>query len=89
MVNKDAQNTRRATKTWIKCFNDYIREKKIANIIDEITTTDLLNVLFKFYSEVHPVKKDESDQENIDDRCVNSTLRCMTAGINRYIKDTR
>ena len=85
MDNKSTENPKRATKTRLKCFNEYIQEKEIANIIEEVTNADMPDVLFKFYSEVHKVKGDNDDET----RYASTTLRCIRSGINRYMKEKR
>ena len=35
------QNTKNATKHWVRVINGYLKEKKIANSIDEILDVDL------------------------------------------------
>ena len=66
-------------------FNEYIQEKQIANITEEVTDADMPDVLFKFYSEVHKVKGDNDDET----RYASTNLRCTRSGINRYMKEKR
>lgn len=75
-----APNTKKATQTWMKCLNDYISEKEIAKSIDDITDDKLPDLLFDFYTEVRSTKNQTYK---------NTTLRCLRAGINRYIKEKR
>lgn len=74
------KNTQKATKVWLNVVTAYMKEKKLGVCIDEITTEDLPNFLFKFYSEV---RKDNGQIYS------NTSLKSMRAGINRYIKETR
>lgn len=48
-VKKSTQN---ATKVWLNVISSYMKEKEIGVCIDEVTTEDLPNFLFEFYSEV-------------------------------------
>lgn len=75
-----APSTRKATQTWMKCLNDYLVEKEIGNSIDEVDTEKLPNILFDFYTEVRSTKNETYK---------NTTLRCLRAGINRHMKETR
>lgn len=73
-------NTRKATDVWLNCINAYLVKKGIANTITEVTTKDLPEVLFQFYSEVRTVKSETYK---------NTTLKCLRSGINRFMKETR
>lgn len=75
-----APNTKKATKTWLKCINDYVTECELGQTIDDVTDENLPNVLFDFYTEVRSTKNEVYK---------NTTLRCLRAGINRYIKEKR
>lgn len=75
-----APSTKKATQTWLKCLNDYVCEKEVATNIDEVTDDDLPNLLFDFYTEVRS-KKNQTYK--------NTTLCCLRAGINRYMKEKR
>lgn len=44
-------STNKATKLWINCFTDCLKEKNLP-VIDDIKTEDLPGVLEQFYSEV-------------------------------------
>lgn len=68
------------------CLNDYLKEKNVANIIEEVIDADLPEVLYKFYSEVKPQK---AGQKSNSDTYANTTLKCMRAGINRYMKQKK
>lgn len=78
--NRQKENTKKATKTWLKCINDYINAKKIADGLDAVTDEKLPEVLFDFYTEARTAK---------NERYKNSTLKCIRAGVNRYVKETR
>lgn len=80
MDERFKQNTRKATQTWLKCINDYVKERKMGNTLDEVSSKDLPDVLYDFYAEVRSTKKQ---------RYKNTTLKCLRAGINRHIKETR
>lgn len=74
------KNTQKATKVWLKVVSAYMKEKNLGVCIDEVTTEELPNFLFKFYSEV---RKDNAEIYS------NTSLKAMRAAINRYIKETR
>lgn len=73
-------NTKKATQTWLKCLNDYLKEKEIAENLDAVSDEQLPQVLFDFYTEVRSTKNQTYK---------NTTLRCLRAGINRYVKEKR
>lgn len=73
-------STKEATKVWMKCFNDYLKEKQLPNA-DTITTENLPDVLMDFYTELRKVDG-EGEYKT-------STLKCIRAAINRYYKDKR
>lgn len=75
-----APNTKKATQTWLKCLNDYLQEKEVAEDLDAVSDEDLPNLLFDFYTDVQSTKNQTYK---------NTTLRCLQAGINRYIKEKR
>ena len=56
LQNTKAANTKNATKTWLKCFNDYLRVKKLGNIIEEISMDDLANTLYEFWVDIVPTE---------------------------------
>lgn len=73
-------STREATKVWLKCFNDYLKEKKLPNA-ETVETKDLPDILMDFYTEL---RKADGEGEY-----KTSTLKCIRAALNRYYKDTR
>lgn len=80
MDSRQKHNTKKATKTWLKCVNDSIKDKKIAENLDAVDNKDLPDVIFKFYTEARTTK---------NERYKNTTLKCLWAGLNRYIKEKR
>lgn len=74
------KNTQKATKVWLNVVTAYMKEKNLGVCIDEVTTEDLPNFLFKFYSEV---RKDNGQLYS------NTSLKSMRAAINRHVKETR
>ena len=59
--SKDASKTKKATKLWLNCFDDYLIEKDLPKI-DEIDTSDLPQILEQFYLKVR--KKNKSSDKN-------------------------
>ena len=75
--DKDAKSTKRATKSALKVFQQYLKEKKA----DEPQTKDTLaNVLKLFYAEAR--KADGTSYSK-------STLKILRFGLNRHFKATR
>ena len=52
--DRNAKNTRRATKNNIKVLTDYLTEKQLPSL-DQLTDDDLPEVLFNFYSNLRKV----------------------------------
>lgn len=77
---RKAPSTNKATKVWMKCFNDYLKEKNLPDS-ETISSDDLPAVLSDFYTEL---RKSDSEGEY-----KTSTLKCIRAAINRYYKSKR
>lgn len=74
---RKAPNTNKATKLWMNCFSDYLKEKKLPPVY-KIESDDLPNILSDFYTELR--KTDGENDYKI------STLKCIRAALNRYFK---
>ena len=75
--DKDAKSTKWATKSALKVFHQYLKEKKA----DEPQTKDTLeNVLKLFYAEVRKANGTSYPK---------STLNSLRSGLNRHFKATR
>ena len=70
---KDKKNTHAATDDYIGRFVGYL-ELKNHQKIDDLDLVQLNTILFNFYSEVQPQKK--------DGYCVQS-MKCLRSGLNR------
>ena len=73
---KDKKNTRAATDNYMCRFIGYLQLKSHPKI-DELNSVQLNGILYDFYSEVQPQKK--------DGYCVQS-MKCMRSGLNRYFR---
>ena len=73
---KDKKNTRVATENYMARFLGYLELKQYPNI-DELNSVQLNTILYNYYSEVQPQKK--------DGYCVQS-MKCMRSGLNRYFR---
>lgn len=80
MEDRVNDNTKKVTKIWMKCFNDYLTERDLPDQ-DTISSDDLPKVLEEFYTELRKV---DGEQEY-----KTSTLKCIRAAINRYYKEHR
>lgn len=80
MDGRKSPSTNKATKVWMKCLNDYLKEKELPDA-DTIDIEELPNVLSDFYTELR--KADSSGEYKT------STLKCIRAAINRHFKVTR
>ena len=52
---RKSENTNRATDTWIRCFEDYLKARDLPKS-DNIVTEDLPDILIDFYVEVRKKK---------------------------------
>lgn len=77
--NRKEPSTNQATKLWLKCFQDYLSEKNLADAYT-IPTSDLPDILEQFYTELR--KADGQGEYKI------STLKCIRAALNRFFKET-
>lgn len=77
---RKAASTNKATKVWMKCFNDYLTEKDLPDA-DTILIDELPDVLTNFYTELR--KADAQGEYKT------STLKCIRAAINRYYKNSK
>lgn len=73
------KNTQRATKNAMKTLSDYLLEKKLKSF-EELTNTELPDILLNFYTDLRKVKGGEYKLQ---------TLKCICAGINRFTKEKR
>lgn len=73
------KNTQRATKNAIKTFSDYLEEKDLKTLT-ELADDDLPDILFNFYTDLRKVNGQEYKLQ---------TLKCLRAGLNRYMKEKR
>ena len=75
--DKDAKNTKKATKASVKVFNDYLREKRLEEPQDK---TSLAIILKTFYAKAR--KSDGSSYSK-------SSLNSLRFGLNRHFKATQ
>lgn len=80
MDGRIRENTKKATDCWMRCLNDYLKEKKLPKV-DNIETKDLPQILSDFYTELRKV--------DCEGEYKTSTLKCIRAAINRYFKEKR
>lgn len=74
LENKDAKNTKRATKSSLKIFHEYLREKSLEEPQDK---RSLAVVLKSFYAEAR--KSDGTSYSK-------GSLNCLRFGLNRHFK---
>ncbi len=79
LTERNALSTQKATKSKLKCFNDYLKQKGIGNK-SMITDANLPAQLLVFYCDL---RKEDGEIYKI------SSLKCMRAGLNHHFKDTR
>ena len=77
LLNKDAENTKKATRQAVAIFRDYLKEKSLPGEFETLDKLALGSVLAKFYVEVR-----RSDGEFYK----RTTLNSIRAGINRHLK---
>ena len=79
MDERNAKNTNRATKSCMATFTDYLVEKNLPSI-DQISTESLPEIMKDFYTNA---KKIDGGDYKVQ------SLKCLRAGINRYMKAER
>ena len=76
---RNAKNTKRATKSNIKTFLEYLQEKGLPNL-EDLDVNQLPNILEDFYPNLRRVDGEEYKLQSI---------KCIRAGINRWTKANR
>ena len=79
LKEKDALNTRKATKTAVDVLQAYLGAKKLSTNVDKIDKKAISEILGKFYLEVRKADGDFYKR---------ASLVSIRAGINRHLKDT-
>ena len=59
----------------MRCFHEYLEEKSLPKV-EEISTDDLPDILYNFFSKVKKKNIDESDQKD-KGNYKNTMLRCI------------
>ena len=79
LEGRSAKNTKRATKSNIKTFVDYLSEKGLPTL-DQIDMADLPEILENFYPNLRRINGEDYKLQS---------LKCIRAGINRWTKEHR
>ena len=96
---RKADNTNRATITWVTCFKEYLTEKQLKPK-EQLSNAELASVLSDFYVELrkkkvkkitHKLGQDGKVVPEHDDRDYykNTSLKCLRAALNCHFKATR
>ena len=95
MLNRKAENTNKATKQWITCFSEFLKERKLPKV-DDIPNDDLPKVLGDFYFSLQKKRFNKTGKErlsrsqmNKQKHYKNSSLKSGRAALNRYFKEKR
>ena len=80
LKNKDALNTKKATKNAVTIFRDYLMEKGLDVDIETVDKKTLSSVLARFYVEVR--RTDGTHYKT-------TSLQSIRSGINRHVKSVR
>ena len=80
LVDKNSENTKKATGVAWTVFNDYIREKELSFNLSNVKKDELDEMLKKFHLEMR--KKNGSHYAK-------QTFKCIRSGIHRKIKEVR
>ena len=83
LLNRNADNTRSATKTWIGLFNNYLKARKVSEDIKDVPTESLPDLLEDFFPLIRIVCKGKTEKYK------NTSLKAIRAAINRYLKEER
>ena len=79
LEGRNAKNTKRATKSNIKTFTDYIDEKGLGKL-EDLNMNELPEILQTFYPNLRRVDGEDYKLQS---------LKCIRAGINRWTKSNR
>ena len=79
LEGRSAKNMKRATKSNIKTFHDYLHEKSMPNL-DDLDMNELPVILENFYPNLQRVNGEDYKLQS---------LKCIRAGINRWTKENR
>ena len=79
LLERTAKNTRRATKSNLKTFYNYLTEKGLPKLKD-LGVLQLAEILENFYPSLRKVDGDDYKLQSI---------KCIRAGINRWTKENR
>ena len=94
LEKRKADNTNKATKLWVDCFNDYLKDNGLGDVV-ELKAEQLPAILEKFYVEVRSQKQilnengdpilDEDGDIQYESYC-NNSMRSLRAALNRHFK---
>ena len=90
MEEKDPVNTKKSTKLWLNCFNEYLAVKSYPKA--ELIEVDLLpEILEMFYSEVQkkPNKKGKENGSSDQDLYKNTTAHTIRAALARFYREKK
>ena len=79
LEGRNAKNTKRATKSNMKTFLDFLREKGLPDL-EDMDVKQLANVLEDFYANLRRLDGEDYKLQSI---------KCIRAGINRWTKANR
>ena len=93
LENRKALNTNRATKQWILCLNDFLKERSLPEV-DSIDLDKLPELMGDFYFSAHKkcISEEGIAEKNSDTskyrltHYKNSSLRSRRAALNWYFK---
>ena len=77
LENKNAENTKKATKQAVTLFREYLREKGLPSEFESLDKPSLATTLGKFYVEARRVNGEHYKR---------ATLNSIRSGINRHLK---
>ena len=86
IYERSSKNTRSGTKTWTNLLNKYVKFRGEGETIDDVSDSNLPELLECFFADLKKPKKNNSDQ---NEPFKNSSMRVIRGGINRYLKESR
>ena len=90
LLNRKALNMNRATKQWVLCLNDFLKERQLPDV-DYLDLDQLPDIIGDFYFSARKKKISEEGIDQSDNKLThykNSSLKSGHAALNHYFKGT-
>ena len=90
MEDSIPQNTKNATKTWMKVLNNYVKQVNgnLDITVEDICTEELPQLLYEFYCDVKYKNYNEQNPDECE-KYKNTSMKSIHGVTNRYMKNSR